>query len=451
MKSRSRPKSMKQEMKQRFIQITFLSITVLLVLLIMIFYEVFCEEVIDDLKNYTMQLESFGLFENPDEITYKSNVKDLRITVVKQDGTVLFDNYANLVDMDNHGKRPEVEQAIETGEGNAVRKSTTLNKSTFYYAMRMENGNVLRVAKEADNVWSMFFRVIPLILAITMLVLSISAISSHYLTKSIVYPIEQMAQDMEHTSMMETYSELQPFIDTIRKQHVDIMQGAQMRQEFTANVSHELKTPLTSISGYAELIKNGMATEKDITRFAGEIHRNSQRLLTLINDIIQLSQLDVQDKQTEKEAVDLCEIAQCMVDMLQFTAEKYQVSLAFQGEPCIIHANKTMMEELVYNLTDNAIRYNREGGWVNVYVVAEQNQCRLTVEDNGIGISQENQERIFERFFRVDKSHSRQIGGTGLGLAIVKHILLLHDTELELESELDVGTKMTVRFPCSNV
>ena len=232
-------------------------------------------------------------------------------------------------------------------------------------------------------------------------------------------------------------------MEHIQSQHADIMRNATLRQDFTANVSHELKTPLTSISGYSELIENGMASEADTRKFAGEIHRNSERLLTLINDILRLSELDVSnDKHLSVEDVDLYDIALSCQAMLEPSAEKHNVKVLVSGSKCIVKADKQMMEELIYNLCDNAIRYNKPDGTVWIKV---EDQC-LEVKDNGIGISKEYQERIFERFFRVDKSRSKQTGGTGLGLAIVKHIVELHGAKVTLESDESVGTTVTVRF-----
>ena len=239
------------------------------------------------------------------------------------------------------------------------------------------------------------------------------------------------------------YKELRPVMEHIRGQHADIIKNAHMRQEFTANVSHELKTPLTSISGYSELIESGMTNENDTKKFAGEIHRNSERLLTLINDILRLSELDISDGDSiQMEEVDLYDIALNCQAMLEPAADKQKVSIIVDGEKCMVRANKLMMEELIYNLTDNAVRYNREGGkvWINV------SDGTLSVKDNGIGISKENQERVFERFFRVDKSRSKKTGGTGLGLAIVKHIIELHDARLIVESSESEGTEITVSF-----
>lgn len=246
--------------------------------------------------------------------------------------------------------------------------------------------------------------------------------------------------------MYHVYEELEPYVTTIRAQHEDIIRNANMRQEFTANVSHELKTPLTSISGYSELIENGIATGDDVQRFAREIHKSSNRLLTLINDIIRLSELDVTTEDIMEE-LDICDMAANCVEMLQMSAEKHQVQLSFSGEPQMVTANRQMMDELIYNLCDNAIRYNNPGGRVDVSVYREVERVVLEVKDNGIGIPEKDQERIFERFYRVDKSRSKSTGGTGLGLAIVKHIIALHDNvKLELRSKLGEGTTIYVYF-----
>lgn len=437
-------KSMKGKINRQFIGIILLTILGMTILLTGVFYNLLRKEVISELRAYTLELKNLQVFENIDLVLEKESENELRITVVNSNGTVAFDNYTNIGDMNNHGTRPEVSEAFDKGEGCAIRKSDTLNKDTFYYAVLLDNNTVLRVAKEAGSVWNIVGKSIPFIAVIIVFMIVITTLSTRYLTKSIVSPIEQMAKDMDHMELVQGYEEVQPLIDTIREQHADIIQSTKSRQEFTANVSHELKTPLTAISGYAELIGNGMVNESDVCRFAKEIHNNSKRLLALINDIIHLSELDSGEYELEKKEIDLYELAENTVNMLQFHAEKQDVMLSFWGEHGKVSVNETMMEEVIYNLIDNAIRYNRRPGTVDVIVKNTETTVEVSVTDTGIGISKEHQERIFERFYRVDKSHSRETGGTGLGLAIVKHILDLHDADLILDSTLGVGTKMTV-------
>lgn len=437
---------MKKKINTQFIIVSFIAIILTMSLSVGTFYELFVQEMRNDMKAYTHVLRSAGVFNASNEEKLNLKNEDLRITIIDADGTVVYDNEVNDIEMDNHKDRPEIESALKNGEGSDVRKSSTLNKSTYYYAVLLDDGQVLRIAKEASSVWNIFIKVLPLILGIIILMLFSVGIITHYITKSIVKPVEELANNIDEIKDIKTYKEIQPFIDTIKKQHEDIVKNSHVRQEFTANVSHELKTPLTSISGYSELIENGMATQEDTIRFAGEIHKSSQRLLTLINDIIELSELDSSESKVAMETVNIYDIAKNCVEMLKFNAKDHGVNLKFEGTPCNITANKMMMEELVYNLLSNAIRYNREGGSATVRVNKILDRVNLEVLDTGIGISKENQERIFERFYRVDKSRSKSTGGTGLGLAIVKHILIKHNAQLELESIEGKGTHITVIF-----
>ena len=291
-----------------------------------------------------------------------------------------------------------------------------------------------------------------------MILFFICIVISHILTKSLIFPIEKMSRDIDHVSEINTYKELIPFMNTIQKQHEDILKNAKLRQEFTANVSHELKTPLTSISGYSELIENGMADNEDIIRFAREIHRNSNRLLTLINDIIRLSELDTVDMNVGFERLNLYDLAFNCVEMLKMNAEKHKVTISIKGQEVYILGNRQMIDEMIYNLCDNAIRYNNENGTVAVTVMGIRrfesehgrlkNEAVLSVKDTGIGIPKKHQQRIFERFYRVDKSRSKSTGGTGLGLAIVKHIVAGHKgAAIELESDSGKGTEIKIIFP----
>lgn len=437
---------MKKRINIQFMIIASLAILSTLCLVMCAFYELFKKQVFEDLKTYTHILTYVSVQEEKGTELFYAEADNLRITLIDAEGSVTYDSSVSAVGLDNHADRPEVKKALQEGEGKAVRTSVTLQESTFYYAVRLEDGTILRVAREADSLVSIFVNVAPVMLGITVILFVLCLVLAQFLTKSIVKPIEQMAQDMEHMKNVRTYEELQPFVTTINRQHEDIVRNANMRQDFTANVSHELKTPLTSISGYAELIENGMASEADVARFAKEIHKNAKRLLTLINDIIKLSELDAIENSIYFESVNLYDLAQTCVSMLQIHAEKNDVSLFFSGTRHCITANKDMMEELMYNLCDNAIRYNVPGGSVFVEVGEEGGRPFFKVKDTGIGISKEHQERIFERFYRVDKSRSKSTGGTGLGLAIVKHIVAKHGAKIELNSEIGKGTEIKILF-----
>jgi two-component system phosphate regulon sensor histidine kinase PhoR len=297
---------------------------------------------------------------------------------------------------------------------------------------------------------------VPILILGVIMVFAICLFMSHLLTKRIVTPIEKMTSEMKKYEEFHEnvpYEELKPFASTIWEQHENISQqlkalekSDRIRQEFTANVSHELKTPLTSISGYAELIESGMTKAEDLSRFGGEIRKNATRLLHLINDILKLSELDEVDIEVTKENIDLYEIARKCMDALALSAKKHQVELTLQGTKAIVYANKDMMEELINNLCDNAIRYNRPQGKVIVRISPRNEYTELVVQDTGIGIPKEYLERIFERFYRVDKSRSKETGGTGLGLAIVKHVVAKHGDRLQIESEVGVGTIISVEL-----
>ena len=438
---------MKNKIQREFILVALSSILLTTVLVTAVFSGFFRNEILDELRTCARVIQSAGIFDGQEEVYTDVGADELRITLIDTDGTVIYDNDVAVGDLDNHGNRPEVELASEQGEGLAVRRSNTLDRDAFYYAVQQEDGTVLRVAKEASSVWDIFRSALPISLALALLILILCILLSARATKSLMAPITQLAEHLDEEETMPVYKEMIPFVNTIRKQHDDIMRNAKMRQDFTANVSHELKTPLTSISGYAELIEHNMVSQTDIPRFAGEIHRSATRLLTTINDIIKLSELDVMETTTlVLDRLPLYQMAENCVDMLQVNAEKHQVTLKLEGEPAYIMGNREMVDEVLYNLCDNAIRYNNINGSVVVRVKPEGEKVRLCVEDTGIGIPEKHQIRVFERFYRVDKSRSKATGGTGLGLAIVKHIVAQHEAEMKLESEPGKGTRITILF-----
>ena len=439
---------MNRKINTRFIAVTFTTIILTLLSVTAVFYEVFKSEVVSGLETYANVLKNTGVFDSVDDITYKDDGEDIRITLISTDGVAVYDNEAEVGSMENHSDRPEVVEAFESGVGEAVRTSTTLGKSTFYYAILLDNGYVLRIAKETGNIWSLFANAFPVILVIAAVIFLLTTIVTHFLTRSIVRPIELMANNLDNVDNVEVYKEMKPFANIIKQQHEAVLKNANVRQEFTANVSHELKTPLTAISGYSELIESGITDEEDTKRFAKEIHHNSNRLLSLINDTIRLSELDTMENELSTEELDLFEIAKNTVNTMQVSADKHEVELDIEGESAIINADRMMMEELVYNLIDNAVRYNVKEGKVHVSVHNKDGKVILNVKDTGIGIPEEAQNRVFERFYRVDKSRSKSTGGTGLGLAIVKHIVARHNAGISLKSEVGKGTEIEVQF-CS--
>ena len=369
-----------------------------------------------------------------------------RITWIDHDGSVLFDNDTNADSLENHLDRPEVRAALETGSGESVRNSDTMHMDTLYYALKLDNGTVLRVSTQARTLTSILLEALPTILIIIAAILAICILLGHFLTASILRPIEMMTDHLEEPIGIPEYKELRPFADKIRHQHENILAAAKSRQDFTANVSHELKTPLTAISGYAELIENGMVEKEQEQHVARQIRCNADRLLTLINDILALSELDHGELPMQFAPVDLRKTAADCCAGLEVTAAEKHIRLILDGAGATVMADRNRLGELITNLVQNAIRYNNENGTVRVTVGSRDGHAFLSVSDNGIGIPKDQQDRVFERFYRVDKSRSRESGGTGLGLAIVKHIAELHHAGISLESEPGKGTTVTVEF-----
>ncbi|MBQ3513340.1 MAG: two-component sensor histidine kinase [Lachnospiraceae bacterium] len=437
---------MKRKINIQFIIITIVAILVTMGLMMGIFYNVFQEQVLDGLRIEAEVLKNASFFSKDAVEEMDFQVEELRITWIDKDGTVLFDNDADVGIMDNHASRPEVEEALRDGIGEAIRNSDTMNINTYYYALRLEDGTVIRVAKEAGNLWSMLESVIPLILLVIVVMVLVCVVISNLVTRKLIQPIKLLANNLDDYSQVAVYKELVPFVTTIRSQHENILEAAKMRQDFTANVSHELKTPITAIAGYAELIENKMVNEEKTIEFAKEIRQNSGRLVSLINDIINLSELDRMEGHIQMETVNLFEVALECTKTLSINAGKKAIHFSCIGQQCEIRGNRDLISELIMNLCENAIRYNKKNGSVTLEVGREENCPTLTVSDTGIGIPKEHQERIFERFYRVDKSRSKETGGTGLGLAIVKHIVAIHDARISLESEEGVGTTIKVMF-----
>lgn len=370
--------------------------------------------------------------------------KDTRVTLIAEDGTVLYDSGDDGQTLENHASRKEVKDARQSGSGKDVRMSDTVGKEMFYYAVRMDDTSILRVSKNMDTVWRTALNVLPYMIGIGIVMAVLSWLLARYQVAKLIKPVNTL--DLENPLENDVYEELSPLLERIDRQNREKDKVEQMRREFSANVSHELKTPLTSISGYAEIMMNGLVRPEDMQGFSERIYHEASRMITLVGDIIKLSKLDEGSIELEKEDVDLYALTREVVSRLAPQAEKKKVRLEVSGEHVVFRGIRQILDEMVYNICENAIKYNIEGGTVSIWAGNTLRGRLVSVRDTGIGIPAEHQERVFERFYRVDKSHSRDTGGTGLGLSIVKHGALLHGVDIQVESEVGGGTKMELNF-----
>ena len=370
-----------------------------------------------------------------------------RVTRISTEGMVLYDSGDDAETLENHSKRPEVKEALASGTGEDVRVSGTVGKEMYYYAILLQDGSVLRVAKTMDNLGAMARDTLPVIGVLAVVMMIFAWILGRWQTERLIRPINEL--DIEHPLENVVYEELRPLLTAMDRRNKEKAAVEDMRKEFSANVSHELKTPLTSISGYAEIMKNGLVRPEDIPNFSERIYKEAKRLITLIEDIIKLSKLDEGSVEIEKEEVDLYELSREIISRLSMQASMKHVHVSLSGEPVTYVGIRQILDEMIYNICENAIKYNVEGGSVSVWVGSTLNGPKVQVNDTGIGIPKEHQERIFERFYRVDKSHSKERGGTGLGLSIVKHGALLHNAKVSVESDTGKGTRMEILFETS--
>ena len=374
-----------------------------------------------------------------------------RITLLDGEGNVLFDSLENPAMLENHSNRPEFIEAEKNGYAETMRYSETLSKQNFYCAVKLSDGNILRVGSTTDSVFSTMLSSFSILGVLLILILLLSFFLVRRQTKDLIEPINTL--DLEHPLKEVQYEEMRPLLERvdeqnhqIAKQMEELKAAEAVRREFSANVSHELKTPLMSISGYAELMMNGMVPENKIQEFSGRIYHEASRLSTLVTDIIQLSRLDEKDSAMPFEPVDLYELAEDIILHLNSVASKKNIQLQLDGHSVSVEGVRQVLYEMLYNIADNAVRYTEKNGTVKIYAGQRGSHPYYRVEDNGIGIPKEEQKRIFERFYRVDKSHSRETGGTGLGLSIVKHGVLMHNAEIILDSAPGQGTKMELVF-----
>lgn len=513
------------------------------------------KELAQEARYISMGLESGGNdFLNKIAAENGSNV---RITLIDKDGIVLFDNQAEAKTLENHAMRQEIMEAVAVGAGEAERFSDTLDKTTYYYAVRLEDGKILRLARTIDSIYKSVLQMLPIMGGIVIVVAFLASIVARRVTFNIIKPLDQV--NLDEPLDNETYDELAPFLTRIAKQKrqlsknlkklrgkqeeltiitnnmneglvllngqqnvlfinesaakifgfsakevigrniltVDRAQEVQdllqkvsqagkgeglyekdghfyqlsgssvngsgsviliydvtekmtaekLRREFSANVSHELKTPLQSILGYAEIMKNGLVKDEDKQRFLERIHSEAGNMIELIQNIMELSRLDENKTLDEFEDVDLLKLAQSVTLRLKHKAQTKGVTLNVSGSSACVCGVQSILSEVLYNLVDNSIKYNKDNGKVDVKVQDASDEVTVSVSDTGIGIGAADRERVFERFYRADKSHSKEIGGTGLGLSIVKHGVLFHKGRVELESEPGVGTTITFVLP----
>lgn len=535
-------------------------ITVLgLAFVVGILYHYFQGKLMSELKKEAVYI-SRGVESAGTDYLMQLNDEDSRITYVDESGKVIYDNEANVESMDNHGHRKEIREAEINGEGADERMSSTLSEKTMYYAVRLENGNVLRVSSNQASVWMLLLQLLPPFVAVLILMLLLSGVFASRLSGKVVEPLNGL--DLEHPEENDAYDEVQPLLSKIGRQSrqirlqleaarrqqkefsiitenmqegllvidrytmvlsvnssvgkllkvkeiktgesvyllnrseefrgvvgqvlegkhedkvlrldgsdiqvianpvtrenktegavillVDVtekVEREQLRREFSANVSHELKTPLTSISGFAEIMQDGFVKDEDVKVFAGRIYKEAQRLIRLVGDVIRISRLDEGGLPYQWEKLDLYSLTHDIFSTLHEAAEKQEVHMYMEGGSTVLDTVPMIMEEVLYNVCDNAVKYNRRGGEVFVRLKDGEDVVRVNVRDTGIGIPKEDQERIFERFYRVDKSHSKEIGGTGLGLSIVKHGVKTLNGRLWLNSELGQGTEIIMEFP----
>ena len=386
------------------------------------------------IKHEAIQLKQ--LLENDPNYLDNELITEARITLIDANGYVLYDS--NTKDLENHLDRPEIKDAIIYGYGESLRKSDTYNKNMYYYAVKLNNGEILRLSSYSNSFMGIFIPTLTNSLFIMAILIILCLLLANYHAKEIVKPINNL--NLANPQKEDTYEELAPLVDNLNLHN-------QMRKEFSANVSHELKTPLTSISGYAEIMANGIAKEEDNKLFAQKIYDESQNLINKINDIIKISKLDENRIDLEYQRINYSQLINNCINKLEKFIEDKHIKVNFTSKEIYGFAIVYVMEDIIYNLIQNAIKYNKNNGKVDIDIKQDRKNVIITIADTGIGISDMDIDRIYERFFRSDRSHSSNIEGSGLGLAIVKHGINLHNGTITCDSKLNVGTTFTLSIP----
>lgn len=415
-------------------------------------YGYFERKIFSELETEAVFLEQYLADSNLSDLKKFNSIKN-RITLIHKDGTVYFDNMVDASRLENHSLREEFVAAKEKGAAKVSRYSSTMTDKTLYFAKSLQNGDVLRISCDQHSVAVLVLGMSQTLLIMLVLAVIISGIAAVWTSRRITNPLNQI--NLEKPESCAVYEELKPFTKRIAEENYEKTQREELRKQFTANVSHELKTPLTSISGFAEILKNGGTDEKTTKDFAGTIYEESQRMISLVNDIIKLSKLDEKSISLEKEPIELLGLSKEIAKILSASAKAKNVKLDVHGDSGKIMGVQPVIYEMIYNLIDNAIKYNVQNGTVEVTVKEEKpekghtfgDKTVISVRDTGIGIPKNEQDRVFERFYRIDKSRSKELGGTGLGLSIVKHAAKFHDATINLSSKEGEGSTFTITFP----
>ena len=415
-------------------------------------YGYFERKIFSELETQAVFLEQYLADSTLADLKKFNSIKN-RITLIHKDGTVYFDNMVDASRLENHSLREEFVAAKEKGAAKVSRYSSTMTDKTLYFAKSLQNGDVLRISCDQHSVAVLVLGMSQTLLIMLVLAVIISGIAAVWTSRRITNPLNQI--NLEKPESCAVYEELKPFTKRIAEENYEKTQREELRKQFTANVSHELKTPLTSISGFAEILKNGGTDEKTTKDFAGTIYEESQRMISLVNDIIKLSKLDEKSISLEKEPIELLGLSKEIAKILSASAKAKNIKLDVHGDSGKIMGVQPVIYEMIYNLIDNAIKYNVQNGTVEVTVKEEKpekghtfgNKTVISVRDTGIGIPKNEQDRVFERFYRIDKSRSKELGGTGLGLSIVKHAAKFHDAAINLSSKEGEGSTFTITFP----
>ena len=413
-------------------------------------YNYFEQQIFNELENEATFIEDFILNHQYDEIR-NFDTKN-RITLIHKNGEVFFDNKVDIQEMENHFTREEILGALQNKQAKVARFSSTMTEKTLYYAKLLSNQDILRISCNQHSVAVLVLGMSQSLLIMFVIAIIICAVIAKFVSKKIVEPLNKI--NLENPEDTNVYQELKPFTHRISEENFEKEQREELRQQFSANVSHELKTPLTSISGFAEILKNGGTDEQTTKDFANTIYEETQRMISLVNDIIKLSKLDEKSISQEKEEINLAELSKEVITPLLPVAEKKNVKIDLEAENQVfINGVRSVIFEMIYNLVENAIKYNKNDGKVIVKVskISENPSSKkqtvvLSVSDTGIGIPKNEQERIFERFYRIDKSRSKESGGTGLGLSIVKHGAKYHNAKVTLSSQEGKGSTFTIYF-----